>query len=97
MSEPVPEPRLLSKMDLELALFMSGVPGLLAKIDSFIDSVEITNEFGDKMPLRRLYDKALIFDESNPYFSEYLTKIKEFIPELTDELVNDILNKSVSK
>lgn len=57
--------RVFSKMYLELALFKLG---LLSAVDAFIDSQQITNEQGQTMPLRRLYDTALTFSEDNEYF-----------------------------
>ena len=49
-------------MYLELALFNAGI---LSQVDALIDSQVITNNFDQEMPLRRLYDKALVFSEDN--------------------------------
>ena len=92
---PVPQPsgRVFSKMYLELALFKSG---LLPAVDDFIDSQTITNEQGQTMPLRRLYDTALTFSEDNEYFSQFKTAIQQTLG-VSDEQLEEILSASVAK
>lgn len=65
-SMPEQTGRIFSKMYLELALFKVG---LLEAVDNFIDSQTITNEQGQTLPLRRLYNTALTFSDNNEYFS----------------------------
>ena len=80
-------------MYLELALFKAG---LLAQVDNFIDSQSITNEQGQTMPLRRMYDTALTFSEDNEYFSQFKTALQAQLG-LTNEQVEAILTASVAK
>lgn len=80
-------------MYLELALFKAG---LLAQVDNFIDSQSITNEQGQTMPLRRMYDTALTFSEDNEYFSQFKTALQVQLG-LTNEQVEAILAASVAK
>ena len=80
-------------MYLELALFKAG---LLAQVDNFIDSQSITNEQGQTMPLRRMYDTALTFSEDNEYFSQFKTALQVQLG-LTNEQVDAILAASVTK
>lgn len=79
-SMPEQTGRVFSKMYLELALFKAG---LLAQVDSFIDSQSITNEQGQTMPLRRLYDTALTFSEDNEYFGQFKSELQTILG-LTD-------------
>ena len=58
-----------SKVELEVALFQLG---LLDKFDEFIDSQFLENTKGQKLPLRRVYDTALVFRDDNEYFGKYL-------------------------
>lgn len=92
-SIPEQNTRVFSKMYLELALFKAG---LLEAVDNFIDSQTITNEQGQTLPLRRLYDTALILSEDNEYFNQFKTAIQEQL-DLTDEYVETILNASIVK
>ena len=85
--------RAFSKMYLELALFKAGI---LAQVDNFIDSQSITNEQGQTMPLRRMYDTALTFSEDNEYFSQFKTALQTQLG-LTNEQVEAILAASVAK
>ena len=80
-------------MYLELALFKAGI---LAQVDSFIDSQSITNEQGQTMPLRRMYGTALTFSENNEYFSQFKTALQAQLG-LTNEQVEEILAASVAK
>lgn len=80
-------------MYLELALFKAG---LLSQVDNFIDSQSITNEQGQTMPLRRMYDTALTFSEDNEYFSQFKTALQAQLG-LTNEQVEAILAASVTK
>lgn len=89
---PTPAPRTFSKMYLEDELFKRG---LLDTVDAFIDSQEISNDFGQKMPLRRKYDTALVFSEDHPSFVQFYTAIKTMLG-LTDEDAEEILSNSVS-
>ena len=92
-SIPEQNTRVFSKMYLELALFKAG---LLEAVDNFIDQQTITNEQGQTLPLRRLYDTALILSEDNEYFNQSKTAIQEQL-DLTDEYVETILNASIVK
>ena len=92
-SIPEQNTRVFSKMYLELALFKAG---LLEAVDNFIDSQTIINENGQTLPLRRLYDTALILSEDNEYFNQFKTAIQEQL-DLTDEYVETILTASVVK
>ena len=85
--------RVFSKMYLELALFKLG---LLSAVDAFIDSQSITNEQGQTMPLRRLYDTALTFSEDNEYFGQFKAALQTQLG-LADEQVEEILAASVAK
>lgn len=85
--------RVFSKMYLELALFKLG---LLSAVDAFIDSQSITNEQGQTMPLRRLYDTALTFSEDNEYFSQFKAAMQAAVG-LSDEQVEAILAASVAR
>ena len=80
-------------MYLELALFKAG---LLQAADAFIDSQQITNEQGQTMPLRRLYDTALTFSEDNEYFSQFKAAMQSAVG-LSDEQVEAILAASVAR
>ena len=92
-SMPEQTGRVFSKMYLELALFKAG---LLAQVDQFIDSQSITNEQGQTMPLRRLYDTALTFSEDNEYFGQFKTALQAQLG-LADEQVEEILAASIAK
>ena len=92
-SIPEQNTRVFSKMYLELALFKAG---LLEAVDNFIDQQTSTNEQGQTLPLRRLYDTALILSEDNEYFNQFKTAIQEQL-DLTDEYVETILNASIVK
>lgn len=65
----VKPPTEYSKVELEIALFQLG---LLDKFDEFVDSQFIENANGQKLPLRRVYDTALVFRDDNEYFGKYL-------------------------
>lgn len=60
--------RRISKLKLEAAAFQMGI---LEKYDAYIDSIEITNEFGQKVSARRFYDQANDLLESHPLFKPY--------------------------
>lgn len=90
-STPEQTTRVFSKMYLELALFKVG---LLEAVDNFIVSQTITNEYGQTLPLKRLYDTALTFSEDNEYFSQFKAAIQKQL-DLTDEYVETILSESV--
>lgn len=92
-SMPEQTGRMFSKMYLELALFKAG---LLEAVDNFIDSQTITNEHGQTLPLRRLYDTALTLSEDNEYFNQFKAAIQEQL-DLTDKYVETILTASVVK
>ena len=92
-SIPEQNTRVFSKMYLELALFKAG---LLEAVDNFIHQQTITNEQRQTLPLRRLYDTALILSEDNEYFNQFKTAIQEQL-DLTDEYVETILTASVVK
>ena len=85
--------RIFSKLALESALFAEG---LLEPVDAFIDSLIITNEFGQTMPLRRLYDTALEFSEDHPDFARVLAGLKESLS-ISDEKAEEILSASVKE
>ena len=91
--DPVLGHRVFSKMYLELALFKAG---LLQAADTFIDSQSITNEQGQTMPLRRLYDTALTFSEDNEYFGQFKAALQTQLG-LADEQVEAILAASIAK
>ena len=80
-------------MYLELALFNAG---LLTQVDAFIDSQSITNEQGQTMPLRRLYDTALTFSEDNKYFGQFKDALQTQLG-LADEQVEAILATSIAR
>lgn len=82
--------RVFSKLYLEQALFQEG---LLDKVDAFIDAQVITNKQGQTMPLRRLYNTANDFRDTNPYFSQFLDAIKTTLG-VDDETVERILKAS---
>lgn len=85
--------RIFSKLALESALFAEG---LLEPVDAFIDSLIITNEFGQTMPLRRMYDTALEFSEDHPDFARVLAGLKESLS-ISDEKAEEILSASVKE
>ena len=92
-SIPEQNTRVFSKMYLELALFKAG---LLEAVDNFIDSQTITNEQGQTLPLRRLYDTALTFSEDNEYFDKFKSELQTILG-LTDEQVEEILSNCIAK
>ena len=92
-SIPEQNTRVFSKMYLELALFKAG---LLEAVDNFIDSQTITNEQGQTLPLRRLYDTALTFSEDNEYFNKFKSELQTILG-LTDEQVEEILSNCIAK
>ena len=92
-SIPEQTTRVFSKMYLELALFKAG---LLEAVDNFIDSQTITNEQGQTLPLRRLYDTALTFSEDNEYFNKFKSELQTILG-LTDEQVEEILSNCIAR
>ena len=92
-SIPEQNTRVFSKMYLELALFKAG---LLEAVDNFIDSQTITNEQGQTLPLRRLYDTALTFSEDNEYFNKFKSELQAILG-LTDEQVEEILSNCIAR
>ena len=92
-SIPEQTTRVFSKMYLELALFKAG---LLEAVDNFIDSQTITNEQGQTLPLRRLYDTALTFSEDNEYFDKFKSELQTILG-LTDEQVEEILSNCIAR
>ena len=92
-SMPEQTTRVFSKMYLELALFKAG---LLEAVDNFIDSQTITNEQGQTLPLRRLYDTALTFSEDNEYFDKFKSELQAILG-LTDEQVEEILSNCIAR
>ena len=92
-SIPEQNTRVFSKMYLELALFKAR---LLEAVDNFIDSQTITNEQGQTLPLRRLYDTALTFSEDNEYFDKFKSELQTILG-LTDEQVEEILSNCIAK
>ena len=80
-------------MYLELDLFKAG---LLEAVDNFIDSQTITNEQGQTLPLRRLYDTALTFSEDNEYFDKFKSELQTILG-LTDEQVEEILSNCIAR
>ena len=92
-SIPEQNTRVFSKMYLELALFKAG---LLEAADNFIDSQTITNEQGQTLPLRRLYDTALTFSEDNEYFDKFKSELQTILG-LTDEQVEEILSNCIAR
>ena len=92
-SIPEQNTRVFSKMYLELALFKAG---LLEAVDNFIDSQTITNEQGQTLSLRRLYDTALTFSEDNEYFNKFKSELQTILG-LTDEQVEEILSNCIAR
>ena len=92
-SIPEQNTREFSKMYLELALFKAG---LLEAVDNFIDSQTITNEQGQTLPLRRLYDTALTFSEDNEYFNKFKSELQTILG-LTDGQVEEILSNCIAR
>ena len=92
-SIPEQNTRVFSKMYLELALFKAG---LLEAVDNFIDSQTITNEQGQTLPLRRLYDTALTFSEDNEYFNKFKSELQTILG-LTDGQVEEILSNCIAR
>ena len=92
-SMPEQTTRVFSKMYLELALFKAG---LLEAVDNFIDSQTITNEQGQTLPLRRLYDTALTFSEDNEYFDKFKSELQTILG-LTDGQVEEILSNCIAR
>ena len=92
-SMPEQTTRVFSKMYLELALFKAG---LLEAVDNFIDSQTITNEQGQTLPLRRLYDTALTFSEDNEYFNKFKSELQTILG-LTDGQVEEILSNCIAR
>ena len=92
-SIPEQNTRVFSKMYLELALFKAG---LLEAVDNFIDSQTITNEQGQTLPLRRLYDTALTFSEDNEYFDKFKSELQTILG-LTDGQVEEILSNCIAR
>lgn len=90
VNPPAP-PRVFSKINLETAVFKRG---LLAKLDAFVDTQTITNEFGDIMPLRRAYNTAQTFREDHPLFAPYLEAAKSALG-VDDETAEAILAECV--
>ena len=82
-----------TKMYLELDLFKAG---LLEAVDNFIASQTITNEQGQTLPLRRLYDTALTFSEDNEYFDKFKSELQTILG-LTDEQVEEILSNCIAR
>lgn len=91
--EKIAEARTFSKLCLEDALFNAGV---LDQVDAFIDAQEITNERGQKMPLRRKYDTAIDFSEAHPLFATFKDDLQSALG-WTDEQVEAVLAASVNK
>lgn len=83
--------RVFSKLSLEMALF--GI-GKLDAYDAFIDSLEIPNEFGQKVPLRRFYNQANDLKENHKLFKPFYAQALAAIG-LTEEQGEEILNKSI--
>ena len=83
---------MFSKLKLEDELFKRG---LLSTLDAFIDSQEITNEFGQKMPLRRKYDTALTFSDEHPLFLQFIEVAKQVLG-IDDETAKEILDNSIA-
>lgn len=83
--------RVFSKLSLEMALF--GI-GKLDAFDAFIDSLEIPNEFGQKVPLRRFYNQANDLKENHKLFKPFYAQALAAIG-LTEEQGEEILNKSI--
>lgn len=92
-SMPEQTTRVFSKMYLELALFKAG---LLEAVDNFIDSQTLTNEQGQTLSLRRLYDTALTFSEDNEYFDKFKSELQKILG-LTDEQVEEILSNCIAR
>ena len=92
-SIPEQNTRVFSKMYLELALFKAG---LLEAVDNFIDSQTITNEQGQTLTLRRLYDTALTFSEDNEYFNKFKSELQTILG-LTDGQVEEILSNCIAR
>ena len=92
-SMPEQTTRVFSKMYLELALFKAG---LLEAVDNFIDSQTITNEQGQTLPLRRLYDTALTFSDNNEYFNKFKSELQTILG-LTDGQVEEILSNCIAR
>lgn len=85
----VKPPAEYSKVELEMALFQLG---LLDKFDEFIDSQFIENGKGQKLPLRRVYDTALVFRDDNEYFEKYLEAAVSHLG-ITMDMAKDLLTK----
>ena len=88
---PIPV-RTFSKLRLEDELFKRG---LLDKLDAFINSQEVENEFGQKMPLRRKYDTALTFNDDHPLFKQFVEVAKQVL-KIDDDTAEEILNNSLA-
>lgn len=90
---PPPTPRIFSKLKLEAVLFQEG---LLEQVDQFVDSQEITNQFGQTMPMRRLYETANDFAEDNENFSSVIGALQQVLG-IDSEKVEEILAASVAE
>ena len=73
--------RVFSKLSIEAALFQMGK---LDAFDAFIDSLEIENEFGQKVGLRRFYNQANDLKENHKFFKPYYAAALQAL-ELTAE------------
>lgn len=87
---PVRPPAEYSKVELEVSLFRLG---LLDKFDEFIDSQFIENANGQRMPLRRVYETALVFRDDNEYFGKYLEAAVSHLGISMDKAV-DLMRKA---
>lgn len=86
-------PRVFSRLNLELALFKAG---LLERLDEFLLSTTITNEMGQRITLKRAYDLANELNEGHELFVPYL-KLAQRALGVDDETVERILDAAVMR
>ena len=85
--------RVFSKLAIEAALFQMGK---LDAFDTFIDSLEIENEFGQKVGLRRFYNQANDLKENHKFFKPYYAAALQAL-ELTPEQGEELLAACVAQ
>lgn len=85
--------RVFSKLAIESALFQIGK---LDAFDAFIDSLEIENEFGQKVGLRRFYNQANDLKENHKFFKPYYAAALQAL-EMTPEQGEELLASCVSE
>ena len=85
--------RVFSKLSIEAALFQMGK---LDAFDTFIDSLEIENEFGQKVGLRRFYNQANTLKENHKFFKPYYAAALQAL-ELTPEQGEALLEACIAE